>query len=74
MYVFAPHTVYQALGKHLDDIDLDQCYDELVKNEKIRKKKMTRLQVVILPSWSVGLQLLSCLCYLQALWNKLQQL
>lgn len=47
MYVFAPHTVYQALGKHLDDIDLDQCYDELVKNEKIRKRPIDARRLLI---------------------------
>ena len=38
MYVFAPHTVYQAIGQHLDDLDLDEKYDELVKNEAIKKR------------------------------------
>ena len=40
MYVFAPHTVYQALGKHLDDLDLDVMYEELVQNESIKKRAL----------------------------------
>lgn len=38
MYVFAPHTVYQAIGQHLDDLDIDEVYDDLVKNEAIKKR------------------------------------
>lgn len=40
MYVFAPHTVYQALGTHLDDLDLDVMYEELVQNESIKKRAL----------------------------------
>lgn len=38
MYVFAPHTVYQAIGQHLDDLDIDEVYDELVKHDAIKKR------------------------------------
>ena len=38
MYVFAPHSVYKVLGKHFDDLDLDTVYDELVKNDLIKKR------------------------------------
>ncbi|MED1724488.1 class 1b ribonucleoside-diphosphate reductase subunit alpha [Brevibacillus parabrevis] len=36
--VFAPYSVYKEYGVHLDDLDLDQMYDELVANERIKKK------------------------------------
>lgn len=39
-YVFAPLTVYQAYGVHLDDMDLDLMYDELVQNPMVKKKKL----------------------------------
>ncbi|MCU5076985.1 class 1b ribonucleoside-diphosphate reductase subunit alpha [Bacillus cereus] len=40
MYVFAPATVYKAYGVHLDDMDLDEKYDELVANPMVRKRKL----------------------------------
>ena len=42
MYVFAPYTVYQAIGKHLDDLDMDLYYDELVSNPNIKKKELNQ--------------------------------
>ncbi|MBJ8108967.1 class 1b ribonucleoside-diphosphate reductase subunit alpha [Bacillus cereus group sp. N6] len=40
MYVFAPATVYKAYGVHLDDMDLDEKYEELVANPMVRKRKL----------------------------------
>lgn len=40
MYVFAPHTVFLATGKHLDDLNLDELYDELVQNPAIKKRQL----------------------------------
>jgi len=36
--VFAPYSVYQEYGVHLDDMDLDEMYDELLANERVKKK------------------------------------
>ncbi|MFM1652516.1 class 1b ribonucleoside-diphosphate reductase subunit alpha [Brevibacillus sp. B_LB10_24] len=36
--VFAPYSVYREYGQHLDDLDLDQMYDELLANERVKKK------------------------------------
>lgn len=38
LYVFAPYTVYQAYGVHLDDMDLDEMYDRLLADDRVRKK------------------------------------
>ncbi|QGQ95942.1 class 1b ribonucleoside-diphosphate reductase subunit alpha [Paenibacillus psychroresistens] len=38
LYIFAPHTVYSAYGKHLDDLDLDEMYEELLANTLVKKK------------------------------------
>ncbi|MBW7455251.1 class 1b ribonucleoside-diphosphate reductase subunit alpha [Paenibacillus sepulcri] len=38
LHVFAPHTVYQAYGQHLDDIDLDEMYDQLLADDRVKKK------------------------------------
>ncbi|MGM9987390.1 MAG: class 1b ribonucleoside-diphosphate reductase subunit alpha [Bacillaceae bacterium] len=40
MYVFAPHTVYKEYKQHLDDMDLDTMYEELVANPNVKKKKL----------------------------------
>ncbi|WP_152396445.1 class 1b ribonucleoside-diphosphate reductase subunit alpha [Paenibacillus guangzhouensis] len=38
LHVFAPYSVYKEYGVHLDDMDLDQMYDELLANDKVKKK------------------------------------
>ncbi|ULG72517.1 class 1b ribonucleoside-diphosphate reductase subunit alpha [Macrococcus brunensis] len=37
-YMFAPHTVEAEYGQTLDDINLDEMYDELVANPNVMKK------------------------------------
>ncbi|WP_439197273.1 class 1b ribonucleoside-diphosphate reductase subunit alpha [Bacillus velezensis] len=39
-YVFYPHTVYKAYGKHLDEMDIGKMYDQLVDNPAVRKDKI----------------------------------
>jgi ribonucleoside-diphosphate reductase alpha chain len=39
-YVFAPYTVYKEYGIHLDDFDIDERYEELLNNERVKKKKL----------------------------------
>lgn len=39
-YVFAPHTVYQAIGQSLDDLDFDVWYDRLVTHPQIKKRPL----------------------------------
>ncbi|MEW9698142.1 class 1b ribonucleoside-diphosphate reductase subunit alpha [Paenibacillus sp. SI8] len=38
LHVFAPYTVYQAYGKHMDDMDIDAMYDELLADPRVKKK------------------------------------
>ncbi|PTI40292.1 ribonucleotide-diphosphate reductase subunit alpha [Staphylococcus xylosus] len=38
-HMFGPHTVYKEYGVTLDDINLDEYYDELVANPNVDKKK-----------------------------------
>src|SRR5699024_6583522 len=37
--IFAPHTVEREYGVALDDMDMDEMYDELVNNDKIKKRQ-----------------------------------
>lgn len=45
-YVFYPYSVYKAYGKHLDDMDLTEMYDELVDNPDVRKDKINPRQLL----------------------------
>lgn len=38
LHVFAPFSVYRAYGKHLDDMDMDEMYDTLMADDRVRKK------------------------------------
>ena len=40
LYVFAPYSVYQAYGVHLDDMDMDVMYDQLLKDERVLKRPL----------------------------------
>lgn len=37
--LFAPHTVEREYGIALDDMDMDEMYDELVANDNVRKRE-----------------------------------
>ncbi|SMO92138.1 class 1b ribonucleoside-diphosphate reductase subunit alpha [Melghirimyces algeriensis] len=39
-YILAPLTVYKEYGKHMDDMDMDEMYDKLITNPRIKKRKM----------------------------------
>lgn len=41
MCLFYPHTVYKEYGIHLDDMDLNEMYDELKNNDKVRKEMIS---------------------------------
>jgi len=38
LHVFAPYSVYKAYGTHLDDMNLDEMYDTLLEDDRVRKK------------------------------------
>ncbi|GIO44041.1 class 1b ribonucleoside-diphosphate reductase subunit alpha [Paenibacillus apis] len=38
LHVFAPYTVYKAYGAHLDDMDLDEMYDTLLADPRVKKR------------------------------------
>lgn len=40
LYVFAPYSVYREYGQHLDDMNIDEMYEQLLKNERVKKKKL----------------------------------
>jgi len=40
-FVFAPYSVYQAFGEHLDDMDLDRRYEELLAHPEVKKRPLS---------------------------------
>lgn len=38
-YMFYPHTVYREYHQALDDMDMNEMYDELVANPRVRKRE-----------------------------------
>lgn len=39
-YVFYPHTVYKAYGEHMDEMDMNEMYDRLVEDPRVKKEKI----------------------------------
>lgn len=46
-YIFAPHTVWQAFGEHLDDMDMDEMYDQLIAHPGVKKKLMSARELLV---------------------------
>ncbi|MFF2886679.1 class 1b ribonucleoside-diphosphate reductase subunit alpha [Paenibacillus sp. NPDC057967] len=40
LYVFGPHSVFKAYGRHLDDMDMTEMYDELAANPAVKKRSL----------------------------------
>ncbi|MEF3301552.1 class 1b ribonucleoside-diphosphate reductase subunit alpha [Paenibacillus sp. GYB003] len=38
LHVFAPYSVYRAYGVHMDDLNMDDMYDKLLADDRVRKK------------------------------------
>ncbi len=47
MYVFAPLTVRQAFGVDLDEMDMDEMYDQLVAHPQVKKRKLDARQLLV---------------------------
>lgn len=46
-YLIYPHTVMQEYGKYLDEMDMDEMYDELITNPNIKKKKINARHLLV---------------------------
>lgn len=46
-YLIHPHTVMQEYGKYLDELDMDEMYDELITNPRIKKKKINARHLLV---------------------------
>ena len=46
-YLIYPHTVMQEYGQYLDEMDMDQWYDELITNPNVKKKKINARHLLV---------------------------
>jgi ribonucleoside-diphosphate reductase alpha chain len=46
-FLIYPHTVMQEYGKYLDELDMDEMYDELVTNPRIKKRKINARHLLV---------------------------
>lgn len=46
-YLFYPHTVFREYGVYLDEMNMDEFYDDLVNNPKVRKRKINARHLLI---------------------------
>ncbi|TJZ61842.1 class 1b ribonucleoside-diphosphate reductase subunit alpha [Sphingobacterium olei] len=46
-YLIYPHTVMQEYGKPLDEMDMDEMYDELITNPNVKKKKINARHMLV---------------------------
>lgn len=56
LHVFGPHSVHKAYGKHLDDMDMDVMYEELLANEQVVKKAVMNARDMMTKIASIQLE------------------
>ncbi|AOZ92635.1 class 1b ribonucleoside-diphosphate reductase subunit alpha [Paenibacillus crassostreae] len=56
LVVFGPYSVHKAYGKHLDDLDMDEMYDELLANEEVTKKTVMSARDMLTKIASIQLE------------------
>lgn len=45
-YVFYPHSVYKAYGVHFDEMDMNEMYDVLINDSRVRKDQINPRQLL----------------------------
>lgn len=56
LHVFGPYSVYKEYGQHLDDIDIDAMYDELLANDNVKKKVVMSAREMLTKIASIQLE------------------
>lgn len=46
-YVFYPHTVFLAYGQYLDEMNMDEMYEQLIDNPNVKKKKVNARELLV---------------------------
>ena len=47
VYIFSPYTVHKKYGIHLDDMNLDEMYDTLLKDDSIKKRAINGREMLV---------------------------
>ncbi|WP_163857462.1 class 1b ribonucleoside-diphosphate reductase subunit alpha [Paenibacillus elgii] len=56
LHVFAPYSVWKAYGTHLDDMDMDEMYDRLMADDRVRKKAVMSARDMLVKIATVQLE------------------
>lgn len=56
LHVFAPYSVWKAYGTHLDDMDMDEMYDRLLADDRVRKKAVMSARDMLVKIATVQLE------------------
>lgn len=56
LQVFAPYSVWKAYGRHLDDMDLDEMYDTLTADSRVRKKAVMSAREMLVKIAAIQLE------------------
>ncbi|MCM3267925.1 class 1b ribonucleoside-diphosphate reductase subunit alpha [Paenibacillus elgii] len=56
LHVFAPYSVWKAYGAHLDDMDMDEMYDRLMADDRVRKKAVMSARDMLVKIATVQLE------------------
>ncbi|WP_058304238.1 class 1b ribonucleoside-diphosphate reductase subunit alpha [Gorillibacterium timonense] len=56
LHIFAPFSVYKAYGIHLDDMNLDDMYDTLLADSRVKKKAIMSARDMLTKIASVQLE------------------
>ncbi|MCP3772979.1 class 1b ribonucleoside-diphosphate reductase subunit alpha [Paenibacillus sp. MZ04-78.2] len=56
LHVFAPYSVWKAYGTHLDDMDMDEMYDQLMADDRVRKKAVMSARDMLVKIATVQLE------------------
>jgi len=46
-YLIYPHTVMMEYGRYLDEMDMDEMYDDLITNPNVKKKKVNARHLLV---------------------------
>jgi ribonucleoside-diphosphate reductase alpha chain len=56
LHVFSPYSIRNAYGKHLDDLDIDEMYDILLADPRVRKKELMSARDMLVKIAAVQLE------------------
>lgn len=46
-YAFYPHSVFKEYKRHLDEMDMDEMYEKLIDNPRVKRKKINARELLV---------------------------